>query len=238
MTDEISNRGLVDQFKAERLNVYIYADRPALGLAAAQFIGSELRRLLKQKERVAAIFASAPSQNETLAALAQEREIDWPRIIGFHLDEYLGMGQGAPQSFRRFLLERLINKVPMGEFNGLPSEATDAERACALYAEKLKQSAPDLALLGIGENGHLAFIDPPFCDFNDAATVKIVELDEPCRQQQVNEEAFASLSAVPRQALSLTIRTNEEVSIGETIADRRIGIIGFGRIGREFARLM
>jgi glucosamine-6-phosphate deaminase len=131
--------------------------------------------------------------------------IDWRRVSAFHLDEYLGMTDDAPQSFRRFLIDRLVDRTPLGEFHGLRGEAEDPAAECARYARLLDEQAPDFAVLGIGENGHLAFIDPPFCDFDDPAAVKVVELDEVCRAQQVNDGAFATLDEVPRNALSLTI---------------------------------
>jgi glucosamine-6-phosphate deaminase len=117
------------------------------------------------------------------------------------------MNDQAPQSFRRFLIDRLVSKVPMGKFIALPGESTDPERQSALYAALLENNPPDFAVLGIGENGHLAFIDPPFCDFNDPLPVKIVELDDVCRAQQVHDGAFRSLEEVPHRALSLTIPT-------------------------------
>src|SRR4051812_35835374 len=203
---EVSREGLVESFRADLLNVHIYESRPLMGLAAAKAVASELRHHIGAKGRTTAIFASAPSQNEFLAALAVS-DIQWPRVMGFHLDEYLAMNDDAPQSFRRFLIDRLVSKVPFGGFHGLRGEAEDPEAECVRYAQLLHENPPDFAVLGIGENGHLAFIDPPFCDFNDPQTVKVVELDEVCRNQQVNDGAFASIEDVPRHALSLTVPT-------------------------------
>src|SRR5215813_6037197 len=203
----ITNEGLVEKFRAGDLNVYIFESRPALGAAAAKAIASEIRNDIQQQGRAVGIFASAPSQNEFLSALVDHSGVDWSRLIAFHLDEYLDMDDRAPQSFRRFLLDRLINRVPIGKFHGLRGEAEDAADECARYASLLAETPPDFAVLGIGENGHLAFIDPPFCNFEDPEPVKVVQLDEICRQQQVHDGAFASLDAVPRRALSLTIPT-------------------------------
>lgn len=203
----ISDDGLIESFRAGNLNVHVYDTRARMGVAAAAAVAAELRRLIEARGHAVGIFASAPSQNEFLAELAQSPGIDWPRVIGFHLDEYLGMDDRAPQSFRRFLLDRLVDKVAFGQFNGLRGEAEDGAAESARYAEALAANPPDFAVLGIGENGHLAFIDPPFCDFNDSASVKVVELDEVCRQQQVNDGAFVTLDVVPRHALSLTIPT-------------------------------
>jgi len=199
--------GLQKNFRADQLNVYVYESRPKMGLAAASVIAAEIRRAIQDRGRAVVILASAPSQNEFLASLAQAPEIDWSRVVAFHLDEYLGMDAQAPQSFRRFLIDRLVDKVPLGEFHGLRGDAPDGAAEAKRYAELLRQNPPDFAVLGIGENGHLAFIDPPFCDFNDPEPVKVVQLDEICRNQQVNDGAFASLDEVPRDALSLTIPT-------------------------------
>ncbi len=199
--------GLQREFRADQLNVYVYESRPKMGQAAASVIAAEIRRAIQERGRAVVILASAPSQNEFLANLAEAPDIDWSRVIAFHLDEYLGMDDQAPQSFRRFLIDRLANKVPLGQFHGLRGEAPDGAAEAKLYAELLEQNPPDFAVLGIGENGHLAFIDPPFCDFNDPEPVKVVQLDEICRNQQVNDGAFATLDEVPKDALSLTIPT-------------------------------
>jgi glucosamine-6-phosphate deaminase len=201
----ISDKGLERNFKAGELNVYVYQSRQQMGKAAAEVIAAEIRRLIDAKGRAVAIFASAPSQNEFLQALTEAPNIDWSKVIGFHLDEYLKMDEKASQSFRLFLIERLGDKVPLGVFHGLRGEAADAQEECARYAALLEKEQPDFAILGIGENGHLAFIDPPFCDFEDPQSVKVVELDEVCRNQQVNDGAFSKLDEVPLHALSLTI---------------------------------
>jgi glucosamine-6-phosphate deaminase len=199
--------GLTRNFRADKLNVYVYESRQAMGRAAALVIAAEIRRAIQKRGKASIILASAPSQNEFLANLAEAPDIDWSRVTAFHLDEYLGMDDQAPQSFRRFLIDRFVNKVPLGQFHGLRGDAPDGSAEAKRYAELLKHDPPDFAVLGIGENGHLAFIDPPFCDFNDPEPVKVVQLDEVCRNQQVNDGAFASLNEVPKHALSLTIPT-------------------------------
>lgn len=199
--------GLSRRFRADKLNVYVYETRPMMGKAAAAVIAAEIRYLIDEHGRAVVIFASAPSQNEFLANLVEAPDIDWSRVVAFHLDEYLGMNENAPQSFRRFLIDRLVNKVPLGEFHGLRGDAADGTSEAKRYAEVLKENPPDIAVLGIGENGHLAFIDPPFCNFEDPEPVKVVQLDEVCRRQQVNDGAFQSLDQVPGNALSLTIPT-------------------------------
>ena len=199
--------GLQRNFRADQLNVYVYESRPKMGQAAASVIAAEIRRAIQERGKAVVILASAPSQNEFLATLAEAPDLDWSRVTAFHLDEYLGMDEQAPQSFRRFLIDRLVNKVPLGQFHGLRGDAADGTAEARRYAELLDKDPPDLAVLGIGENGHLAFIDPPFCNFNDPEAVKVVQLDEICRNQQVNDGAFASLDEVPKNALSLTIPT-------------------------------
>jgi len=207
LNSEDAPEGLVKRFQAGRLNVHLYESRQTMGTAAAAAVANELRRQIESRGRAVGIFASAPSQNEFLAALTREPGIDWPRVKGFHLDEYTGMEEDAPQSFRLFLLERLVRRVEFGEFLGLRGEAEDAGAECERYARLLGEDPPDFAVLGVGENGHLAFIDPPFCDFQDPQAVKVVELDEVCRAQQVHDGAFERIEEVPRHALSLTIPT-------------------------------
>ena len=188
-----------------RLRVEVFPSRPMMGLAAARTVAEAIRNLLARAGRAAVIFASAPSQNEFLAALRQEPGIDWPRLTAFHLDEYVGIAPDHPASFRRFLVDRLFDHVEVAAFHGLDGQAPDLGAECARYAALLREAAPALAILGIGENGHLAFIDPPVCDFAERADVRVVELDEPCRRQQVNDGCFPSLADVPRTALSLTV---------------------------------
>jgi glucosamine-6-phosphate deaminase len=199
--------GLIDSFRADKLNVYVYDSRPKMGAAAAAVVAGEIRGLIEARGRAVGIFASAPSQNEFLAALVEAPSIDWSRVVGFHLDEYLGMDDRAPQSFRRFLIDRLVSKVALSEFHGLRGDTEEGASESKRYSELLAANPPDFAVLGIGENGHLAFIDPPFCDFDDPQRVKVVELDDVCRAQQVNDGAFATIEDVPRHALSLTIPT-------------------------------
>jgi glucosamine-6-phosphate deaminase len=188
-----------------RLQVQVYPSRPMMGLAAARTVAQALRDLLARDGRAAVIFASAPSQNEFLAALRDEPGIDWPKLTAFHLDEYVGIAPDHPASFRRFLVDRLFSHVKVAAFHGLDGQAGDLAAECARYTALLRREAPALAILGIGENGHLAFIDPPVCDFAEPGDVRVVELDAPCRRQQVNDGCFPSLDEVPRTALSLTV---------------------------------
>jgi glucosamine-6-phosphate deaminase len=187
-----------------RLEVRIFAGRGDAGAAGAEIAAVILREETLRAGRAAVVFASAVSQDAFLAAL-RVHEIDWTRITAFHMDDYAGMSGDHPASFRRFLRERLLDHVPVAAFHQLDGEAADAEAECARYAGLLGRAAPCLAIMGIGENGHLAFIDPAVCDFSDPRDVRAVELDDLCRMQQVHDGAFARLEEVPRRALSLTV---------------------------------
>ena len=193
--------------KINQLNVYVFPNRLDMGRAAAAAFSVALRQLLEKQEKVRTIFAAAPSQNEFLAALGQEKNLDWQRVEAFHMDEYIGLPKEHPAGFGYFLRERLFNLLPFGRVEYIDITATDPHAECGRYASLLAEGPIDLAALGIGENGHIAFNDPPVADFNDPAAVKVVQLEEACRQQQVNDGCFQVLSAVPEFAVTLTIPT-------------------------------
>ena len=136
------------------------------------------------------VFASAPSQNEFLESLGKEPDLDWKRVVAFHLDEYVGLPETASQNFGRFLRVRLFEKVQPGKVYYLNGMAKDPEAECERYATLLQKHGLDIACIGIGENGHLAFNDPPVARFDDPQRVKVVELDLISRQQQVNDGCF------------------------------------------------
>jgi glucosamine-6-phosphate deaminase len=192
-------------FDRGRLAVEVHPDRLAMGRAAARVVAARIREMAARDGRAAVIFASAPSQNEFLAALRADPSIPWGQLTAFHLDEYVGVGPRHPASFRRYLTERLLDHVRVRAFHGIDGEASDQAGECARYAALLQRERPGLAILGIGENGHLAFIDPPVCDFLEKLDARVVELDEPCRRQQVHDGGFARLEDVPPTAFSLTI---------------------------------
>lgn len=190
---------------ADRLRVEVYRTRQDMGLAAA-YDGLAILELMQSRHAVArAIFAAAPSQNELLAALCRAGRVDWSRVHAFHMDEYLGLPPDADQSFGHFLRERLFGRLPFGEVSYLNGQTADPDAECVRYAELLAAAPIDLVCAGIGENGHLAFNDPPVADFKDPLLVKKVKLDEICRQQQVNDGAFATRDEVPTHAITLTI---------------------------------
>lgn len=195
---------MIKEFKTDSLQVKVYENRSAMGAGAAEMLIKKINKLLIEKTEINIIFAAAPSQNEFLAALRQA-QIDWPRINAFHMDEYVGLSDAAPQRFGNFLKEALFDKVPFKTVNYLNGNANDLKEECKRYSELLRKYPTDIVCMGIGENGHLAFNDPPVADFNDPHLVKQVELDLTCRQQQVNDGCFASLNEVPTHALTLTI---------------------------------
>jgi glucosamine-6-phosphate deaminase len=199
-----------EQVRYIRLNamkVEIHPSREAMGAAAAAATADALQELAQAHETVAAIFATGASQLDTLDALTSIPGLPWAQICGFHLDEYVGLPLTHKASFRGYLREKLTQKVTMKEFHEIDGTAPDPGEVCASYAAHLRASQPQLCLLGIGENGHLAFNDPGVADFNDPADVKVVNLDNACRQQQAAEGWFTSPTEVPSQAISLTIPT-------------------------------
>ena len=194
---------LMKTIVTDKMTSKVYATRTAMGIAAAKEAAEAIRAVLAEKECANIIFAAAPSQNEMLEALLKE-DIDFTRINAFHMDEYVGLSLSDAQSFARYLTDHLFARAPFRTVNLLPA-AQEQGVACASYSELLKKNPPDIVCMGIGENGHIAFNDPPVADFKDPYLVKPVQLDEICRQQQVNDKCFATLDDVPKYALTLTV---------------------------------
>jgi glucosamine-6-phosphate deaminase len=188
----------------DNIRIRIYNDRALMGVAAATIAADTIRRLLKDQPEVNMIFAAAPSQNEFLDALS-DLSIDFGRLNGFHMDEYIGLDNHSIYTFGHYLKRRLFEKSSFKAVYYLDGSAPDPVAECRRYAGLLKQFPTDVICMGIGENNHIAFNDPPVADFNDPEIVKIVSLDADCRQQQVNDGCFPSLKDVPEQALTLTI---------------------------------
>jgi glucosamine-6-phosphate deaminase len=186
------------------MNIRITENRAALGAAAGTAIASALREQIAASGHATVAFAAAPSQNETLAELIAEPGIAWDKVTAFHLDEYAGATADSPHSFRRYLREHIFHRVTPAAFHQIAGEAPDQDAECARYTSLLPAGGFDMALLGIGENGHLAFNDPP-CDFADPKALRVVALDEACRVQQVHDGAFPTLADVPTQAFTLTV---------------------------------
>lgn len=198
---------MIKTIKKDLLTARIYNTRNEMGHAAGADIKHAILSLLAKKETVRMIFAAAPSQNEVLAALASDREIPWERVHAFHMDEYIGLSADAPQGFGNFLRKHIFGVAPFGRVEYLDISATDPEAECVRYASLLAEAPIDIVVMGIGENGHIAFNDPPVADFSDPRTVKPVALDEVCRRQQVNDGCFSSLAEVPTHAITLTVPT-------------------------------
>lgn len=191
----------------DNLAVIVSPNREQLGIEAASAVAERIREIQSRKETVNMIFASAPSQNEFLQHLKNAEGIDWSRINAFHMDEYIGLESDAPQNFATFLVDRLFNHVAIGNFYRINGNASNITDEIARYTALLEENPVDIICMGIGENCHIAFNDPHVADFNDPATVKVVELDETSRVQQVNDGCFAALDLVPTHALTLTIPT-------------------------------
>lgn len=193
--------------KKDLLTVNIYETRDEMGKAAGADIKAKILELLATKETINMIFAAAPSQNEVLASLAADPEIPWNRVNAFHMDEYIGLSADAPQGFGNFLKNAIFGRAPFKSVNYINISAPDAEKECERYAALLAANPTDIVVMGIGENGHIAFNDPPVADFADKKMVKPVQLDEVCRNQQVNDGCFATLNDVPKTAITLTVPT-------------------------------
>jgi glucosamine-6-phosphate deaminase len=176
-----------------------------MGNAAGQLVAEKMKEILRVRKALSIVFASAPSQNEFLEELTRSPGIDWNKVTAFHLDEYIGLPTEAPESFGQFLRVKLFEKVHPGNVYYLNGMAGELEAECKRYAALLKDHPLDIACIGVGENGHLAFNDPPFADFRDPLLVKTVELDLVSRQQQVHDGCFKSLQEVPQKAITLTI---------------------------------
>jgi glucosamine-6-phosphate deaminase len=192
------------ELKKDNLKVKIFENKEKMGKAAAVSVAEKLNIAISEKGFANLILATGASQFQFLEHL-QQQAIGWKKITVFHLDEYKGMPVTHPASFRKYLKERILDKVQPKQVYYLNGDAPDAEAEVLRYENLLKEHPVDIACIGIGENGHIAFNDPPVADFNDPKLVKVVELDEGCRKQQLGEGWFPTFDDVPTHALSLTI---------------------------------
>jgi len=190
--------------KIDQLEIEIHPNRAAMGHAAAVHAADVLRHALRQRGAARIIVASAPSQNELVAGLAKAEDIDWSKVTIFHMDEYVGLPSDHPATFRAYQKQHLLAAITPAAFHGIRGEASDPGAECVRYATLLAEAPIDHVCMGIGENGHIAFNDPPVADFKDPRLVKVVELDDACRQQQVNDGCFPDFDSVPTHAISLT----------------------------------
>lgn len=186
------------------MHISVSNDTKALGRVAGKKAAALIRLTINKNDSAAIILATGTSQFETLVQLIDEPDIDWQKVTMFHLDEYLGLPVTHPASFRKYLKERFISKVAIRNYHLIDGE-TDGQRECRRLSEIIQKNPIDVALVGIGENGHLAFNDPP-ADFETDEPYIIVELDEMCRGQQMGEGWFKSLDEVPREAISMSVK--------------------------------
>lgn len=196
---------MIKDFYCDKLRVRVFETRKEMGDCAGAEAAAILRKLLAERESVNVMFAAAPSQNETLAALLEDSYIDWSRINAFHMDEYAGLDPAHPAGFRNYLRRAIFDRKPFKSVHLINGNASDPIREAQRYDALLREHPLDLCILGVGENGHIAFNDPPVADFQDKSFVKLVELEQRCRQQQVHDGCFEHLSQVPTHALTVTI---------------------------------
>ncbi|MGB6686660.1 MAG: 6-phosphogluconolactonase [Terracidiphilus sp.] len=192
-------------YQVGKMKVEVHPSAHAAGEAAARAAANALIELAKSHRSIGVIFASGASQLKMLEALTGIPDLPWNQVLGFHMDEYVELAEDHPASFRRYFREKLTSKVQMKDFFEIDGSAPNPVETSREYAEKLRSAAPQLCFLGIGENGHLAFNDPPVANFTDPVDAKIVQLDAVCRQQQTAEGWFSSVEQVPEYAITLTI---------------------------------
>jgi glucosamine-6-phosphate deaminase len=187
-----------------KLRVVVHPDAASLGRAAADEAAAVLIEAVSDRGVAHAMFATGNSQLDFIQALVHEKTVPWGDVVVFHMDEYVGVGPDHPAGFQNWIRERIVVPTTPKAAHYLDGRAPP-DQECARYAELLQRQPLDLCCLGIGENGHLAFNDPPVADFNDPLDVKVVELDVACRQQQVGEGHFPDVDAVPTHAMTVTI---------------------------------
>ena len=197
----------IKHFKAGELDVRVFDQRDDMGKAAAKAAADYINGVIAKKGVANVVFAAAPSQNDLLLHLKEEK-VDWTKVRALHMDEYVGLPDDAPAGFGNFLDRAIFKEEPFLEIHYLKCGAGETpEQAVERYTKTLAQYPADLVLLGVGENGHLAFNDPSEADFNDPKAVKIVELEDICRMQQVNDGCFEKFDDVPKRAVTLTMST-------------------------------
>lgn len=196
---------MIKSFKVDNLEVFVYETREEMGVAACERYRDRVCKIIAERGRVRAIWAAAHSQDDFTKALREDTSIDFSKMDAFHMDEYFGLAEDAPQKFGYFLEQAIWNHKPMGSVNRIDSMAADIAAECERYTALLKEAPIDITSLGIGENGHIAFNDPHEADFNDPKWVRETTLDVVSRQQQVHDKEFETLDQVPTSAYTLTI---------------------------------
>ena len=196
---------ILRDFYCGNMRCRVFDTRDEMGVCAGTEAALKIKELLSGKNEINVMFAAAPSQNETLQVLMADPDIDWTRVNGFHMDEYVGLDEHHPAGFRNFLRKAVFEKKNFKSVHLLNGNAEDPEEEAERYSGLLREYPLDVCILGVGENGHIAFNDPPVADFRDSKLVKVVKLDPVCREQQVHDGCFGELSEVPTHALSVTI---------------------------------
>lgn len=194
----------IKQFKKDNLSVRIFSDEASAGKGGAEFVAKHLNDTVQSKGHANLILATGASQFAFIEAI-KTLPVDWSKITVFHLDEYKGLSDTHPASFRKYLKERILDEVKPFQVHYINGDEKDIDREVARYEKLLKAVTVDVACIGIGENGHIAFNDPEVADFNDPKLVKVVQLDDISRRQQLGEGWFSTFEEVPREAISLTI---------------------------------
>lgn len=193
------------KFSVEKLNVVIGEDRAAVGKLSALHVKKIISELLSRQSEIRIVFAAAPSQNEFLQVLSEDATIDWSKIVAFHMDEYIGLPEDSIETFQMYLTKHIFSKVKCKEVHFINGQEKYPDKECKRYEALLKEKPVDIVLMGIGENGHIAFNDPPYADYNDPYFVKVIELDEKDKAQQVNDAGFKTIDEVPSTAYTLTV---------------------------------
>jgi glucosamine-6-phosphate deaminase len=193
-------------FYKDKLKVEIFGNKEDMGKDAASSVVEKLNQAIKERGNASLILGTGASQYP-LHEVLLKKGLDWSKITLFHLDEYIGLSDQHPASFRKFLRENIVDKVNPKNVYYLEGDAEDIDAEIRRYEKLLKDNPVDVACIGIGENGHIAFNDPAVADFNDPESLKVVEMDEVCRMQQVGEGWFPNINHVPKKAVTLTITT-------------------------------
>lgn len=195
----------MNAFKADLLTTYIHENSKKMAAAAATAAAAVIVDSIEARGLARVILATAVSQVEFYESLVSCKAVDWSRIIVFHMDEFLGISESHSASFGRFLNQYLLTRIPVRAAHKIQGDALQPLRECARYEALLKESPIDLCCLGVGENGHIAFNDPDVADFKEEQWLKLVKMDDRCRQQQVKDKVFSTLNDVPSYAYTLTI---------------------------------
>lgn len=191
--------------QVDTLHVMVFDSPQDMGQQAAEAIASDMKDLAAQGRNIRMMFAAAPSQNTTLEHLALIENLPWDKVSAFHMDEYVGVREEEPQSFRYYLREKLFSRLPLAKVHLICGEAANPEDEAASYAHLLQEGPLDIVVLGVGENGHIAFNDPPDASFTDPQYTRLIRLSEASRVQQVHDGCFAQLNDVPTHAITVTI---------------------------------